>query len=163
MRDIIWSNLFRKPEDDREQLTALWQETPLFAGIPARQVRELVSQMHIRAYRQDEIVFREGDQAAGAILVFEGKVEILADTRPLAELQRGDFFGEIALAENDQRTATARCLSDARLVFFLKQDLEEWIEVEPRLGNRFLMNLSSVLARRLHQANLLLARQCPDD
>jgi len=46
-------------------------------------------------------------------------------------------------------------------VFFLKQDLEEWIELEPRLGNRFLMNLASVLARRLHEANRMLARPCP--
>jgi CRP-like cAMP-binding protein len=162
MRDIIWTNIFRKPRDEREQLAGLWQATPLFAGIPAREVLSLADNMHLRSYGKDEVVFREGDQAAGAILVFDGKVEILADTRPLAQLERGDFFGEIALAENDQRTATARCLEDSRLVFFLKQDLEEWIEVEPRLGNRFLMNLSSVLARRLHQANLLLARHCPE-
>ncbi len=162
MRDILWTNIFRNSADEREQLAELWQATPLFAGIPPREVRSLSGNMHIRHFGKDEIVFREGDQAAGAILVLEGRVEILADTRPLAQLERGDFFGEIALAENDQRTATARCLEESRLVYFLKQDLEEWIEVEPRLGNRFLMNLASVLARRLHQANLLLARQCPE-
>ncbi len=161
MRDILWNNIFRKPADDQALISELWQATPLFAGIPSKQVRELVCNMHLRSYARDEEVFHEGDQAAGAILVFEGKVEILADTRRLAELERGDFFGEIALAENDQRTATARCIEDSRLVFFLKQDLEEWIELEPRLGNRFLMNLASVLARRLHEANRMLARPCP--
>ncbi len=162
MRDIIWANIFRKTADECQQLAGLWQATPLFSGIPPREVRNLAANMHIRHFGKDETVFREGDQAAGAILVLEGRVEILADTRPLAQLERGDFFGEIALAENDQRTATARCLEESRLVYFLKQDLEEWIEVEPRLGNRFLMNLASVLARRLHEANLLLARQCPE-
>jgi CRP-like cAMP-binding protein len=75
----------------------------------------------------------------------------------LASLSEGDFFGEIALAENDKRTADAHCLKPSRLVFFLKQDLEEWIELEHRLGTIFLMNLASTLAQRLHQANLLLA------
>jgi CRP-like cAMP-binding protein len=161
MRDILWNNIFRRPADDRDRISELWQATPLFAGIPSRQVRELVNNMHLRNFAQGEPVFHVGDQAAGAILVFEGKVEILADRRRLAELDRGDFFGEIALAENDRRTATARCVEDSRLVFFLKQDLEEWIELEPRLGNRFLMNLASVLARRLHEANLMLAQACP--
>jgi CRP-like cAMP-binding protein len=50
------------------------------------------------------------------------------------------------------------CISDSTLVFFLRQDLEEWIETEPRLGAVFLMNLASVLAQRLHQANQSLAR-----
>jgi len=162
MPDTIWTNIFRTPRDNQAQIAELWQATPLFAGIPEREVRELAGNMHLRRFGEGEVVFREGDQAAGAILVFEGQVEILADTRRLALLERGDFFGEIALAENDQRTATARCLEETRLVFFLKQDLEEWIEVAPRLGNRFLMNLASVLARRLHQANLLLARHCPE-
>ncbi|MFT7674638.1 MAG: CRP/FNR family cyclic AMP-dependent transcriptional regulator [Gammaproteobacteria bacterium] len=85
------------------------------------------------------MIFRQGDQGAGAILVFEGSVRIMVDKTELSKLDRGDFFGEIALAENDQRTAAAYALEDSRLVYFLKQDLEEWIETEPRLGARFLM------------------------
>ena len=82
----------------------------------------------------------------------------MARDNQLALMQRGDFFGEIALAENDKRTADAICMSEAKLVFFLRQDLEEWIDTEPRLGSIFLMNLASVLAQRLHQANQLLAQ-----
>jgi CRP/FNR family transcriptional regulator, cyclic AMP receptor protein len=113
--------------------------------------------MHIRNYQQDEIVFREGDHGAGVILVLEGQVKIMALDTPISVLEQGDFFGEIALAENDKRTADAVCARNCRLVFFLKQDLEEWIEVEHYLGLVFLKNLSSTLAKRLHQANLLLA------
>ena len=42
-------------------------------------------------------------------------------------------------------------------MYFLRQDLEEWIEHEPRLGARFLMNLSATLAQRLFEANKLIA------
>ena len=78
------------------------------------------------------------------------------------ERRRG-FFGEIALAENDKRTADAQCVKPCRLVFFLKQDLEEWIDIEPRLGNIFLMNLASTLAQRLQIANQLLSQLNHDE
>jgi len=100
-----------------------------------------------------ERIFQLGSQGAGALMVLEGSVQIRADTTELALLKLGEFFGEIALAEPEKRTADAYSVSNTRLVYFLKQDLEEWIEYEPRLGARFLMNLSAILARRLSLAN----------
>ncbi|MEM7563022.1 MAG: cyclic nucleotide-binding domain-containing protein, partial [Pseudomonadota bacterium] len=127
--------------------------------IPERQTAFLCQKMHVRRFKQDEVIFKLGDQGAGAILVMEGSVRIMANTTELAVLEEGDFFGEIALAATEKRTADAVATSPTQLVFFLKQDLEEWIEYEPRLGARFLMNLSSALAHRLYHANELIARQ----
>jgi CRP-like cAMP-binding protein len=159
MKNFLWGNIFKQPDSELEQIARLWQNTPLFKGIPARHIAALAENMHVRQYQQDEVIFHQGDQGAGAILVLEGQVRIMARNTTIAELQQGDFFGEIALAENDQRTADAYCELPSRLVFFLKQDLEEWIEVEPRLGTIFLMNLASTLAQRLLQANQLLAQK----
>ena len=157
MNNFFWSNLFKQPGSEIQTIAELWADTPLFKKIPLRHIRALAQNMHMRDYQRDEMVFREGDQAAGAILVLSGKVGITVQQTSLAMLEPGDFFGEIALAENDKRTADATCLESSRLVFFLKQDLEEWIEVEHRLGAVFLMNLASTLAQRLHQANRVLA------
>jgi CRP-like cAMP-binding protein len=115
--------------------------------------------MHLRDFKAGELIFSQGDQGAGAILVLSGEVRVTADKAELARLRDGDFFGEIALAASERRTADATATSVSRLVYFLKQDLEEWIEQEPRLGARFLMNLSATLAQRLYAANKLIARQ----
>ena len=112
--------------------------------------------MHVRKYLADEIIFQQGDGGAGAILVLEGSVRVMANKTQLAQLETGDFFGEIALAEPERRTADAFSIHNSSLVYFLRQDLEEWIEYEPRLGAKFLMNLSSTLAKRLLQANKLI-------
>jgi CRP/FNR family transcriptional regulator, cyclic AMP receptor protein len=157
MNNFFWSNLFKHKDSEINTIAEYWSNTPLFKDIPRRHITSLSENMHIRNYQQDEIVFREGDQGAGVILVLEGQVKIMALDTPISVLEKGDFFGEIALAENDKRTADAVCASNCRLVFFLKQDLEEWIEVEHYLGLLFLKNLASTLAQRLHQANLLLA------
>jgi CRP/FNR family transcriptional regulator, cyclic AMP receptor protein len=157
MNNFFWSNLFKHKDSEINTIADYWSNTPLFKDIPLRHIIALSENMHIRNYQQGEIVFREGDQSAGVILVLEGQVKIMALDTPISVLDQGDFFGEIALAENDKRTADAVCARNCRLVFFLKQDLEEWIEVEHYLGLVFLKNLSSTLAKRLHQANLLLA------
>lgn len=159
MSDFFWSNLFGKQPSETDIITRYWLETPLFKGIPKKHVEQLAENMHIRDYQTDEAIFKQGDQGAGAILVLTGEVEVMASEHPLAKLEAGDFFGEITLAETEERTAHATCRAPSRLVFFLKQDLEEWIDVEPRLGAVFLMNLSSTLAQRLHKANQLLAER----
>lgn len=159
MSNYFWSNISKQEPSDLDIITDYWQNTPLFKDIPPRHIASLAENMHIRDYQRDEWVFRLGDQGAGAILVLEGQVRIMANNTQLAELDKGDFFGEIALAETDKRTADAICTQTGRLVFFLKQDMEEWIEVESRLGATFLMNLASTLAQRLQQANQLLAEK----
>ena len=159
MSNFFWTNFSKQTSSEIEVITRHWQNTPLFDNIPLRHVKALAENMHVRKYQKDEWVFRRGDQGAGAIMVLEGQVKISANQIELAELETGDFFGEIALAENDKRTADAQCIEPCRLVFFLKQELEEWIEVEPRLGNIFLMNLASTLAQRLHLANQLLSEK----
>jgi CRP-like cAMP-binding protein len=159
MINSFWSNIFKPGDSELLTISRLWQVTPLFEGIPPKHIEFLCRKMHVRQFHQDEIIFNQGDQAAGAILVMQGSVKIMANRTQLALLEAGDFFGEIALAETERRTADASAVTSSTLVFFLKQDLEEWIEYQPRLGARFLMNLAATLAQRLYQANLLIGQQ----
>ncbi len=159
MSKFLWDNIFNRTVSENDVIAQYWQKTPLFKNIPPRHIRALVDNMHIRSYHAGESVFRQGDQGAGALLVFEGQIKIMASNAEIAQLDTGDFFGEIALAETDKRTADAISVSTSRLVYFMKADLEEWIEIEPILGNIFLMNLASILAQRLYLANQMLAHQ----
>ena len=158
MANIFWSNIFKQPENEVQTIARLWQATPLFRDIPPKQTAFLCETMHVRQFKANEVIFNRGDQGAGAIMVLQGAVKVMTNETELASLDVGDFFGEIALASSENRTADAIAISDAKLVFFLKQDLEEWIEYEPRLGARFLMNLSATLAQRLYHANNLIGQ-----
>ena len=159
MANVFWSNIFRKGDSELQMVTQLWQDTPLFKNIPERHSAALCATMHLRDFAAGESIFNQGDQGAGAILVLDGEVRVSAEKTQLALLKNGDFFGEIALAAPERRTADATAVNVCRLVYFLKQDLEEWIEHEPRLGSLFLMNLSATLAQRLYEANKLIAKQ----
>jgi CRP/FNR family cyclic AMP-dependent transcriptional regulator len=159
MSHIFWSNIFKRQTSELQTIVELWQDTPLFENIPTWHVRYLSQKMHVRSFTAGEKIFEFGSQGAGALMVLEGSVRIMAHKTELALLEPGDFFGEIALAEPEKRTAGAYSVTNSRLVYFLKQDLEEWIEYEPRLGARFLMNLSATLAKRLFLANKQKANQ----
>jgi CRP/FNR family cyclic AMP-dependent transcriptional regulator len=159
MSHIFWSNIFKRPTSELQSIVELWQDTPLFENIPTWHIQFLSRKMHVRNFTTGEKIFQFGSQGAGAIMVLEGSVRIMAHETELALLESGDFFGEIALAEPEKRTAAAHSVTNTRLVYFLKQDLEEWIEYEPRLGARFLMNLSATLAKRLFLANKQISNQ----
>jgi len=161
MTNPLWSNLFRKPAALRSELTELWLATPLFQDIPRRAVEHLVADMHPRDYAAEESVFRVGERGAGAVLIHSGSVSIRSGDIELARLEHGDFFGEIALAIDEPRTADAIAVEPTRLVFLLRADVEEWIERAPALGGRFALNLARIIASRLRRANALLSELTP--
>ena len=158
----LWHNLFRRRHDWQWKATRMLAETPLFASMPKRVLRQLVENMHLRHYADMETVFSAGEPGLGMYLVLSGEVRISIHDKTLATLQPGDFFGEIALFGEEVRTAAASAVGDTELVGFFRPDLEEWLERSPKMGTRLLLQLGHVLAERLRSTNeRLMARDNP--
>ena len=155
----LWKNLFRPRADRLTEVTELWMDTPLFEHISKHKCRELVNNMHPRQYQTGEKVFNSGDIGTSVVLIRKGSIEIKAGEKLLAELKEGDFFGEVALVIDEPRTADAIALEESELIFFLRSDLEEWIQRSPRDGAQFMLNIARVLAARLRHTNILLSLQ----
>jgi len=155
----LWQNLFRPQSDRVSEVTKLWMETPLFENISRPKCCELVKDMHPRQYQKGEKVFNSGDIGASVVLIRQGGIEIKAGEKLLAELSAGDFFGEVALVIDEPRTADAIATEDSELIFFLRSDLEEWIQRSPSDGAKFMLNIAKVLAARLRHTNILMSLQ----
>jgi len=155
----LWHNLFRSKSDDLSEVTRLWMETPLFENISKYKCRELVNTMHPRQYKAGEKIFNSGDIGTSVVLIKKGSVEIKAGNKLLAELSHADFFGEVALIVDEPRTADAISVNDSELIFFLRSDLDEWVQRSPRDGAQFMLNIAKVLAARLRHTNILLSLQ----
>lgn len=149
----LWDNLFRRQDGWQEKATRMLAETPIFAPLPKKTLRQLVGAMHLRRYESGEKVFSVGEPGLGMYLVLTGNIEIQLHNKTLAELAPGDFFGEVALFGDEVRTATAVAVGSAELVGFFRPDLEEWLERSPRIGARLLLQLGHVLAQRLRKTN----------
>jgi len=103
-----------------------------------------------------EVVFREGDLGTEMYIISEGKVEILnrmgGEERVLAVLEKGDFFGEMSVLEDLPRAATARALTDSRLLQINGSTFDQMLQGNPEIAVRMMRKLS----RRLRETDELL-------
>ncbi len=104
-----------------------------------------------RQLKKNEVLFKQGDVGDCAYLVETGRILIYAvrdgDEFPLSILGEGEVFGEMALIDNEQRSASARALDACTLVVVNKQQLLDRIQAADTVV-RLLMR---VLLKRLRK------------
>jgi len=103
-----------------------------------------------------EFIFREGDLGTEMYILQEGKVEILKDMqgedKQLAVLEKGDFFGEMAILEDLPRTASARSVTPVKLLMINGSTFDQMLRSNPEIAVRMMRKLS----RRLRETDRML-------
>ena len=101
-------------------------------------------------------VFQEGDLGTEMFIVQDGQVAIQkhfkGEEQQLAILSRGDFFGEMSVLEDMPRTASAKALTDARLLQINGSTFDQMLRKNPEIAVRMMRKLS----RRLRETDRLL-------
>lgn len=87
-------------------------------------------------YRPDEEVFRQGDPGDKFYLIARGRFEVVQNGRPLAVLQDGDCFGEIALVTDDRRNATVRAVTQSTCLAIGRAHFQQMLESSPKTRER---------------------------
>jgi MFS family permease len=97
---------------------------PMLQVLPEAMIESLASALERVTYAAGGAVFREGDAGDRFYVITAGTVRVSRAGRPVAELGRGECFGEIALLRADlPRTATVRATDDGPLhVYALSQE-----------------------------------------
>ena len=95
---------------------------------------------HFRhSFHDGDTIFTEGSPGRHAYLIEKGSVEIsmLYGTKPvvLAVRHKGEVFGEMAIIDDQPRSATARALGDVELLVLPDEQIQHRLEsVDPVLG-----------------------------
>jgi len=112
-----------------------------------------------RKCEDGELIVREGDEDREMFIIRAGQVRITKqvgdEELTLATLERGDFFGEMALLESLPRTANARAVGPTRLLVIQPGGLLLRIRRDPTFAFEMLHRLSGRirgLNRRLVEA-----------
>jgi hypothetical protein len=139
------------PSDNRIPVKAVFKTTGGGAGKDP--VRD--SQL---AYSAGETIFGQGDLGTEMFIIQEGEVEIIkhlgGNAHVLSRLERGDFFGEMAVLEALPRTAEARAVTDVKLVAINGSRFDEMLRRNPEVAVRIIRKYS----KRLREANTLLEK-----
>jgi CRP-like cAMP-binding protein len=97
-----------------------------------------------------QFVFREGDPGSEMFIIETGSIEILRQVRgsaPLAVLEPGDFFGEMAVLEDQPRFASARAKDNARLLRIDRSAFADLVQQNFEIAVRIMRKLALRLRR----------------
>lgn len=113
-----------------------------------------------------QVIVREGEPGDSMFIMAEGEVEItkrltltldeeVPKERVMTRLKAEDgvSFGEMALLENEARSATVTALTDCRLLELGREEFLSLIRENPVMGNKILLRLAQLLSQHLRRTN----------
>jgi CRP/FNR family cyclic AMP-dependent transcriptional regulator len=101
------------------------------------------------SFRAGDTIFREGDNALDLFVIKSGQVRIQIGNRTVAELEPDTIFGEMALIDDEPRSATAVAATDVELVAVSEKQFLFLVSQTPY----FALKVMRVLAQRLRKTN----------
>jgi CRP/FNR family transcriptional regulator, cyclic AMP receptor protein len=102
-----------------------------------------------RFFKAGDVIFREGDEAKELFVIKSGQVRIQIGNRTVTELGQDSIFGEMALIDNEPRSATAVAITDVELVPVSEKQFLFLVSQTPY----FALKVMRVLAQRLRVTN----------
>lgn len=101
-------------------------------------------------YQAQEVVFHEGDRSTYMCLIQDGRFEVVHELggyeKQVAVLERGDFFGEMAVLDDEPRSHMVRALEQGKLIKIDRADFPSLLMKKPEVAARMIRKLSHRLA-----------------
>jgi CRP/FNR family transcriptional regulator, cyclic AMP receptor protein len=139
---------------------ALLHGVPAFSALADDDLARVAEVTVPRTFGVGESVFREGDRSDTCYIVRSGHVRAVREhtdgrSITLATLGPGDIFGELAIFDEEQRSATVESLEQTEVIAILGGDMRRLLREHPNIA----VKLLAALSRRLRETNERLTRQ----
>lgn len=136
------------------------KRVPILAGLDDDDLQRLVPLLQPRHYRKGEIVFLKDDPGDALYLIQRGAVKIYLTAedgteKTLAILQAGEFFGEMALLDDEPRSAIAEALEPCHLLALTKGEFTSLLMSHPPMALKIIRTLCARLRRMNAQVEAL--------
>ena len=126
----------------------LLQRIPLFAELEPRELERLGESFKERTFSAGEPVATEGEGGAGFFVIESGEASVTVHGDERGRLGPGDYFGDVAMIDQGDRTASIKAESDLKCYGLTFWDFRPIVESEPRIA----WPLLQAMAKRLRQA-----------
>jgi CRP/FNR family transcriptional regulator len=133
---------------------------PVFSTLEHSDLERIAQMALPRQFEPGQAVFREGDQSDTCYVVRQGHARAVRShgdgrTITLATFGPGDIFGELAMFEDERRSATVEALEPTSVIAVLGPDMRRLMNEHPQIAARLVI----ALGRRLREMNERLSRQ----
>ena len=138
----------------------LLHHVPAFAELAEDDLARVAEVAVPRRFESGEVVFREGDESNTCYVVRTGQARAVREhtdgrSITLANFGPGDIFGELAMFDDERRSATVETLEQTEAIAILGGDMRRLLSEHPAIAVKLLASLG----RRLRETNERLARQ----
>lgn len=144
----------------------LLAQVPIFEHLASAELEHLSSLLHARRYSRGEVIFHQGDVGTALFIIRKGQVAIRLSSpdgkeATLALLERGDFFGELALLDGEPRSTDAVAREETELLSLQREGFHLFLASSPQVTLGLLASMSRLVRRvtqLVHDATFLDAR-----
>jgi CRP-like cAMP-binding protein len=142
------------------EVVELLARVPVLSTLETEDLERIADLAVPRAFEPGQVVFREGDASDTCYIVRSGHARAVREhsggrTITLATFGPGDIFGELALFEDERRSATVEAIEQCGVVAVLGPDMRRLMVEHPGISARLVI----ALGRRLRETNERLSRQ----
>ncbi len=126
------------------------KQIKLFSGLQEAELQAIGSRTNTRVFPRNAIIVNEGDQTDSLYIVISGRVKVFSSDEEgkevvLNTIGPGEYFGEVALLDEQPRSASVIALESAKLAMIPRADFLRYLNEYPPLAT----NLLKTLARRM--------------
>jgi hypothetical protein len=132
--------------------TILLKTVDLFQDIPGELLSQVSQISKAKNYDNGETIFRDGDVGDSMFIVLEGKISITKGDKEIALLDKGASLGEMALLDNENRSANAIAKEDSILLKINQDVFYELMESNADIMKQII----KLLTGRIRTANAKL-------
>lgn len=154
---MTWSkaNLAFETIQQRQLLAKLASSIQMFAEFSQDEIIEFIRHADKSVFKAGNLIIREGEPGLFMYIIVSGSAKIVkqVDDREecLTVLSSGEAFGEMALIDNMERSASVKAISDCTLLRISASSVREM----PTVGTKTYRNIAMLLAQRLRYSNSL--------
>ena len=111
-------------------------------------------------FEAGEIIYQQGDQGFSMFIISEGRVALIKEKNKkkeiIADLGKGDFFGELSILESIPRPHTAKVVNQAKVVVIHRSTFLKMLKANMEIAIRLLQKLSFKLRQREEKIDELM-------
>jgi len=128
--------------------TELLKRVPLFSDLNDRELKQVSSSMKERTFDAGQTVTEEGKGGIGFFVIADGTAQVSIAGKDVRTFGTGDYFGEIGLVADMDRTATIKAETELRCYGMTSWDFRPLVESNASIAWKMLQ----VMAQRLKEA-----------
>lgn len=140
-------------DSEKKAVIPMLQEVPLFSSLENKTLNTIANFGAKKTFASGTIIAREGEKAISFYLILNGSVDVRRGSKVLAKLGRGQFFGEMALFDDEPRSADVVAKEETTCMLLTSWAFGGVMKNNPKIAQQIIKEL----VRRLRESDKTLS------